>query len=81
VPLLAGVSAGEYLYFVHSYHAEPEAEQSAAWAEYGGRFVAVAGRDNVWGVQAHPEKSQRTGETILRNFLELELELGGQTNA
>jgi glutamine amidotransferase len=79
VPLLAGVSAGEYLYFVHSYHAEPEAEQTAAWAEHGARFVAVAGRGNVWGVQAHPEKSQRTGETILRNFLGLEP--GGKTHA
>ena len=72
VPLLAGVSAGEYLYFVHSYHAETATEHAAAWTEYGAPIVAVAGRGNVWGVQAHPEKSQRTGEAILRNFLGLE---------
>jgi glutamine amidotransferase len=71
VPLLRGVSAGDHLYFVHSYVCDPAAEDAAAWFEYGGRCVAVAGRGRVWGVQAHPEKSQRCGETILRNFLEL----------
>jgi glutamine amidotransferase len=71
VPLLRGVQAGDYLYFVHSYVCEPAEEDGAAWFEYGGRCAAVAGRGNVWGVQAHPEKSQRSGETILRNFLEL----------
>lgn len=70
-PLLQGVRAGEYLYFVHSYHCDPEEDVTAAWTEYGARFAAVAGRANIWGVQAHPEKSQRTGETILRNFLAL----------
>jgi glutamine amidotransferase len=71
VPLLAGVEAGDYLYFVHSYVCEPAGGEGAAWFEYGGRCAAVAGRANVWGVQAHPEKSQRSGETILRNFLRL----------
>jgi glutamine amidotransferase len=71
VPLLQGVSAGEHLYFVHSYVCDPLEEDGAAWFDYGGRCAAVAGRGNVWGVQAHPEKSQRCGERILKNFLGL----------
>ncbi len=71
VPMLASVQEGDYLYFVHSYHCLPGAELGAAWFEYGARCAAVAGRALVWGVQAHPEKSQRTGESILRNFAAL----------
>lgn len=71
VPLLAGVRSGEYLYFVHSYHCAAADPLAAAWFEYGGRCAAVAGSGSVWGVQAHPEKSQRTGEAILRNFAAL----------
>jgi len=68
VALLEGVREGDYLYFVHSYHCEIEDSLAAAWVEYGLRTVAVAGRERIWGVQAHPEKSQVTGDRILRNF-------------
>lgn len=68
VPILAGVAEGDYLYFVHSYHCIPEGNLATAWFEYGARCAAVAGRESVWGVQAHPEKSQRAGELILRNL-------------
>jgi imidazole glycerol-phosphate synthase subunit HisH len=67
--LLAGVSAGEYVYFTHSYKA-PVTNDTAAVTEYIEPFAAAVERRNVMGVQFHPEKSATTGLRILRNFLE-----------
>jgi glutamine amidotransferase len=67
--LLSGVSAGEYVYFTHSYKA-PVTVDTAAVAEYIEPFAAAVERGNVMGVQFHPEKSGETGLKILRNFLE-----------
>lgn len=70
-PLLTSVEVGEYVYFVHSYHAvlESEADLLAA-ATYGHVSVpAVVGRGNVLGTQFHPEKSGPAGEQMLRNFV------------
>ncbi|MEE9219058.1 MAG: imidazole glycerol phosphate synthase subunit HisH [Acidobacteriota bacterium] len=75
VPLLAGLRPGDYLYFVHSFYAEPAGGQAAACVKYGIRFAAVAGDGRIWGVQPHPEKSQRVGETLLRNFVALQPEV------
>jgi imidazole glycerol-phosphate synthase subunit HisH len=69
-PLLAGLGADDYVYFVHSY-AAPVSGASLAACDYGGEFTAVARRDNFWGVQFHPERSARVGARLLRNFLEL----------
>ncbi len=70
-PLLAGVSQ-RFLYFVHSFVCEPSNQGDVlATTEYGDSFCSVLRRGNVWGVQAHPEKSQRAGLRLLRNFLEL----------
>ncbi len=68
--LLSGVKSGEYFYFVHSYcvHAA-DVRDEAAVAEYGETFTAVAERDNVFGVQFHPEKSGARGLDILKNFI------------
>ena len=68
--LLAGVEPGEYVYFTHSYKA-PVTTDTAATAYYIEPFAAAVERDNVMGVQFHPEKSGATGLKILRNFLEL----------
>jgi glutamine amidotransferase len=69
-PLLRGVPSGAYTYFVHSYYCQPADETTIiARAEYGRRFAAIVGRDNIYGIQFHPEKSQRVGLTILRNFV------------
>jgi glutamine amidotransferase len=66
--LLAGVAAGEYVYFTHSYRA-PVTRDSASITHYVEPFASAVERDNVMGVQFHPEKSGATGLKILRNFL------------
>jgi glutamine amidotransferase len=66
--LLAGVEAGEYVYFTHSYKG-PVAGDTAAITQYIEPFAAAVERGNVMGVQFHPEKSSATGLKILRNFL------------
>jgi glutamine amidotransferase len=68
-PLLAGVAPGAHAYFVHSYFCAPRDEADVlARADYGGAFAAVVGRGRVFGIQFHPEKSQRVGLRILANF-------------
>lgn len=71
--LLAGVEAGEFVYFTHSYKA-PVTDDTAAVTQYIERFAAAVERGNVMGVQFHPEKSGATGLRILRNFLEWKAE-------
>ncbi|OGP82676.1 MAG: imidazole glycerol phosphate synthase, glutamine amidotransferase subunit [Deltaproteobacteria bacterium RBG_13_65_10] len=58
-----------YLYFVHSYYVEPEDPSwIAGTTQYGLPFTSAIARDNVWGVQFHPEKSQSLGLSILDRF-------------
>jgi glutamine amidotransferase len=66
--LLAGLDGDAWMYFVHSYAPEIGPE-TVATCDYGGPLAAVAERDDVWGVQFHPEKSGRTGLTLLGNFV------------
>ena len=68
-PILEGLS-GEDFYFVHSYHPEPEEHSDLLGeSDYGGRFCAVAGRENLAAVQFHPEKSSRAGLKLYENLL------------
>ena len=67
--LLRGVESGAHVYFTHSYRA-PVTADTAATTEYIGPFAAAVERENVMGVQFHPEKSGQTGLQILQNFLE-----------
>jgi glutamine amidotransferase len=68
--LLAGVPSGKDFYFVHSYHLAPEEEADvAARTPYGAGFVSAVERGLIFGVQFHPEKSQRAGFQLLKNFL------------
>lgn len=70
--LLSGVPAGGYAYFVHSFYADvPSPEMILATTEYGIDFPAVVARNNVYGAQFHPEKSQHTGLRLLTNFMEM----------
>jgi len=69
--LLRGVAEGEPMYFTHSFAFFPESEADvAASVDHGGRFAAAVARDNVAGVQFHPEKSQAAGLSLLARFLE-----------
>ncbi len=71
-PLLRDVKQGGYAYFVHSFHADGVApEHVLASTGYGYDFPSVVARDNVWGIQFHPEKSQEVGLRMLQNFAEL----------
>jgi imidazole glycerol-phosphate synthase subunit HisH len=68
-PLLEGVPDGAYAYFVHSYYCVAgEDSDVLAQTEYGHLFTSCVARDNIWGIQFHPEKSQYIGLQILRNF-------------
>jgi glutamine amidotransferase len=70
-PLLAGVPADAYVYFVHSYHAMPEDQDLVALqADHGIPITAAIRKDNLFACQFHPEKSQTIGLQILRNFVE-----------
>lgn len=69
-PVTAGLTADEYVYFLHSYCVPPGAVTVAA-TTYGEPFSSIVARDNVVATQFHPEKSQRTGGKILDNFLAL----------
>jgi glutamine amidotransferase len=71
-PLLAGISTGDYVYFVHSYYAAPkEASVVALETNYGDTFAAAVARGNLLATQFHPEKSQRAGLQMLKNFVAL----------
>jgi glutamine amidotransferase len=71
-PLFQGIAPGRDFYFVHSYVLRPTRDEDvAAVTPYAGGFVSAVHRDNVFGVQFHPEKSQQVGFAVLRNFLAL----------
>jgi glutamine amidotransferase len=69
-PLFAGIPDGAQMYFTHSY-AAPVTPECLASTTYGTTFAAAVGRDRIFGVQFHPEKSGDAGITVLRNFVTL----------
>ncbi len=72
-PLLKGIPDGSYFYFVHSYYVEPkESNIIAATTEYGTEFTSMIWKENVFATQFHPEKSQKVGLRLLKNFVEYE---------
>jgi glutamine amidotransferase len=71
-PLLNGLESEPDFYFVHSFRVLPgDAVQQQASTEYGPEFCSVIVKDNIHGVQFHPEKSQRAGIRLAKNFLAL----------
>lgn len=70
-PILKDIGEKPYVYFVHSYAAECDSKDVAAYTDYGGRVTACVMKGNVYGCQFHPEKSGETGLRILKNFAEL----------
>ena len=70
-PLWAGIEDGERFYFVHSYFVEPaDPDLVAGSTDYAVRFTSALASGNVFAVQFHPEKSQRPGLQLLRNFFD-----------
>lgn len=70
-PIFKYVNEGEHVYFVHSFYCTDCANDTIANTEYGATLTAAVSKDNVFGVQFHPEKSGETGLNILRAFNEL----------
>ena len=71
-PLTAGLGGAAAFYHVHSFVCRPSDEEDVAGrGDYGERFASIVARDNVMGVQFHPEKSSRDGLALLRNFARL----------
>jgi glutamine amidotransferase len=66
--LTDGIPSGTPFYFVHSFAPRPRSEDLLGSAEYGARFACAAERENVFGVQFHPEKSSAAGLRLLSNF-------------
>ena|SRR5579863_5220224 len=71
-PLYRGINSGSYVYFVHSFYPQPvDSSIVATRTEYGGSFASSVWRDNVYATQFHPEKSQKVGLQLLKNFVDL----------
>ena len=72
ISMLNGVPLGSYMYFVHSYYVVPKDKNVIlTTTDYGIDFVSGVCRDNIYGFQFHPEKSQEVGLRILKNFVKL----------
>lgn len=72
-PILKEIEEGSYFYFVHSYYVEPAEDQVVAIeTDYHHPFCAMIWRERLFATQFHPEKSQRLGLQVLKNFAELE---------
>jgi glutamine amidotransferase len=71
-PLFRGIPDGSYVYFVHSFFPKPgDASIVATQTTYGESFASSVWRENVFATQFHPEKSQKVGLQLLKNFVEL----------
>ncbi|MFC1607556.1 imidazole glycerol phosphate synthase subunit HisH [Candidatus Latescibacterota bacterium] len=71
-PLMEGIPDHSYFYFVHSYYVDPvEKSDIITETDYHIDYASIVGRDNTYGIQFHPEKSQDMGLKILHNFYRL----------
>lgn len=71
-PIFRDLENQSFFYFVHSYYVEPEDTSCVmGTTDYGLTYASICGRDNIVGVQFHPEKSQATGLRLLKNFAEM----------
>lgn len=70
--IMKGLANGAYMYFVHSYYVKPKDKSVIlTTTDYGIKFVSSVRKDNIYGFQFHPEKSQELGLRILKNFVKL----------
>ena len=79
--LLSGIEQGASMYFVHSFILEPKQKENVfTLSEYGGHtFASAIKKDNVYGLQFHPEKSAEAGLSVIKNFVNL-AEMNGSTS-
>lgn len=71
-PIMAGIDSGSYFYFVHSYYVDPvDPKVTTCQTDYNMKFTSIITKDNLFGIQFHPEKSSSIGLKILKNFGEL----------
>jgi glutamine amidotransferase len=71
ISLFEGLSDEFYLYFVHSFHAVCDDKYAIGKTYYGYEFVSAVNKNNIYGIQAHPEKSHENGLKIIENFINL----------
>ena len=69
--LFRGIADGSFFYFVHSFHIQTQPQFILAQCTYGYPFGAIVHKDNLFAIQAHPEKSHNVGLRLLANFLTL----------
>jgi len=78
IPLLTHILTGDYVYYVHSYYVHPEDHSLVALeTTYGDSFAAAVARGNLFATQFHPEKSQRAGLEMFKNFIDLSAKAAG----
>ncbi len=70
-PMFDMIPQGSYFYFVHSFYPNPSEDVAATITEYGVSFASSIQKENVFASQFHPEKSQKVGLQLLRNFVTL----------
>ncbi len=70
-PILRNVEEKSFVYFVHSYFVDPTEDVTIARTEYGPRFTSIIEKNNIIGIQFHPEKSQTAGLQLLKNYSEI----------
>lgn len=68
--LFTDLPRGAYAYFNHGYYCAAAPEHTLALTDYGGHYPSIVGRERVYGIQFHPEKSQHIGLLLLKNFVE-----------
>lgn len=71
LPLFARIEENSHFYFDHSFHLECDKKLITSTCNYGKKYVASIQKENIFATQFHPEKSQRNGLKMLRNFLNL----------
>jgi len=71
IPLFDGLDKEFYLYFVHSFHAQCDDKYAIGKTYYGYEFVSAVNKENIYGIQPHPEKSHENGLKIIENFIKL----------
>jgi glutamine amidotransferase len=70
-PIFQGLDRDFYLYFVHSFHAKCDDKYAIGKTHYGYEFTSAVQKDNIYGIQPHPEKSHKNGLKIIENFVKL----------